>query len=100
MIKAFLVVLLVTISSRVSNSFVILDPVTGRESAVITAETSNDQENRGLGQLYLQDYFRSESDIDFSNPAKKFSIPAPEYFGQDGKTPIFKIIKKSPYGHK
>ena len=25
-------------------------------------------------------------------------VAAPEYYAQDGKTPIYKILKKNPYG--
>ena len=78
-----------------SDSYVILDPNTGR---VIDAESPTVQEKRGQEFFDIEDTFKQE-DVDISNPGDSVHIPAPEYFAQDGKTPIYKIFKKSPYGH-
>ena len=37
--------------------------------------------------------------IDLEQHPERISVPAPEYFTEDGKTPIYKVFKKYPYSH-
>ena len=32
------------------------------------------------------------------NQPQQTRVPAPEYYAQDGKTPIYKVFRKHPYG--
>ena len=39
------------------------------------------------------------SELPLYNPQER-KVPAPEYYAKDGKTPIYKIFRKNPYGRR
>lgn len=75
-------------------AFVLIDPSTGR-----VIESPSFRESLSQEEYFEQQ--ETDEDLDvlpmFSSP-KRRRIPAPEYYAQDGKTPIYKVFKKHPYG--
>jgi hypothetical protein len=89
-----LVLLMVLIG--LANCYVILDPSTGR---VVAVSSPTFQEERDQEKSFdIKDNFRLD-DIDLEQHPERISVPAPEYFTEDGKTPIYKVFKKYPYSH-
>ena len=81
-----------------AKAYVLINPSTGR---VIESHSPSFQESRSTVEFYDQNEEENfEQDLDtlpLYRP-KQRRIPAPEYYAQDGKTPIYKIFRKNPYG--
>lgn len=80
------------------NCFVLIDPSTGR---VIEGRSPSFRRPIPQEQLFQVQMQEEESNFEEDLPvftAKQRTAPAPEYYAQDGKTPIYKIFKKNPYG--
>jgi len=90
------VLVLLTFLMGLANCYVILDPSTGR---VVAVSSPTFQEERDQEKSFdIKDNFRLD-DIDLEQHPERISVPAPEYFTEDGKTPIYKVFKKYPYSH-
>ena len=83
-----------------TRAFVLIDPSTGRS---IRGRSPTIQENRSQLNWFNQAYQSIDQGLDVAEDLPVYRpqqrrIPAPEYYAQDGKTPIYKIFKKNPYG--
>ena len=83
-----------------TRAFVLIDPITGRS---IRGRSPTIQENRSQLNWFNQAYQSIDQGLDVAEDLPVYRpqqrrIPAPEYYAQDGKTPIYKILKKNPYG--
>ena len=79
-----------------TKAYVLVDPITGR---VLEKQSPSYQERRLVQSLDIENSFvtNSDSDLPIYSPQQR-RVPAPEYYAADGKTPIYKIFRKNPYG--
>ena len=88
--------------SGIVNGYVLIDPITGRvrerQSPTIQEERNQMEilEPENLGLQVSQDV--QIFGLPTFSPQPRVRVPAPEYYAADGKTPIYKIFRKNPYG--
>merc|ERR1712038_751609 len=94
--KVWILLFLTMVS--MTRAFVLIDPSTGRS---IRGRSPTIQENRSQLNWFNQAYQSIDQGLDVAEDLPVYKpqqrrIPAPEYYAQDGKTPIYKILKKNP----
>merc|ERR1712228_310988 len=86
-----------------TKAYVLIDPLTGRPIEQLSPTI---QENKSEQQFFAeQSQLFDEQGLDFTEDLPLYKpqerrIPAPEYYAKDGKTPIYKIFRKHPYGRR
>ena len=83
-----------------SDGYVLIDPMTGRVLEKSLEAQQRFQEAIRQQQLLAADG-QSQADGDATDselPPRH--IPAPEYYATDGRTPIYKVLNKNPYGKR
>merc|ERR1711979_65357 len=101
--KMKLWVLLLLYVVAMTKAYVLIDPLTGRpieeQSPSIQESKSEQQFFDEQSQSFDEQGFDIVDDLPVFKP-QKTKVPAPEYYAQDGKAPIYKIYKKNPYGRR
>jgi len=77
-----------------ADAYTLIDPITGRVRGGLSPTIQNARSQ--LLRRFNDNFEDDDSDLYLTQKARR--IPAPEYYAQDGRTPIYKIFRKNPYG--